>query len=222
MRRKDRIMETVIGSLLSMVGSFIHIGLMVYIWCIIIRAIISWLSPDPYHPAVRFLYRITDPVYDRARRLLPLQFGGIDFSPIIIIFVIQFIDILTKKIIDGISSSLMGYHAFHVSHILAYLFVSIAGIAESIILILMILYIVRAILSFINPDPYNPIVQFVYRATEPGLNFFRSRLPLEYEDFDLSPLLMLVILYLLNSFVVTILYSASNSILSSANISFMH
>jgi len=215
-------METIIGSLLRTLGTFIHIGLMIYMWCIIIRAIISWLSPDPYLPAVQFLYRITDPVYDRVRQLIPLNFGGIDFSPIFIIFMIQFIDLLTIKVLDGISSSLMGYHAFHGTHVFAYLFYAIAGISESIIWILMFLFIARAIISFINPDPYNPIVQFIYRATEPSLNYFRSRLPLEYEDFDLSPLLVLIILYLLNNFLVTILYSASNSILAPANISIMH
>jgi len=198
-------METILGSLLRTLGSFIHIGLNIYLWCIIIRVIISWLSPDPYHPAVQFLYRITDPVFDRVHRLIPLQFGGIDFSPIIIIVLINFIDKLTLNIIDGISSSLMGYQAFHGTHVVSYLIVAIAEITDSILWILIILFIIRAILSFINPDPYNPIVQFIYRATEPSLNFFRSRLPLTYEDYDLSPLLVVIILFLLKNIIFTVL-----------------
>jgi YggT family protein len=52
------------------------------------RAIISWVNPDPYNPIVRFLHNATDPVFDRIRRVLPLQFGGIDFTPIFVLIVI--------------------------------------------------------------------------------------------------------------------------------------
>jgi len=214
-------METFIGSLLKALADFIHYGIFIYTLCIIVRALISWLSPDPYNPAVQFLYRITDPVYDRVRQLIPMNFGGLDFSPIIIICLLQFIDMLTQNIFGGISASLLGPHAFHGTHVIAYLFVAIAGIIRSIIWVLTILFIIRAILSFINPDPYNPIVQFIYRATEPCLEYFRARLPLVYEDFDLSPLLVLLLLFLLKSFVLSLLYSVSGSILASSNISVM-
>jgi len=204
-------MESIIGGLLKAIATFIHIGLMIYIWCIIIRAIISWLSPDPYNPAVRFLYKITDPVFYRVRQLLPLDFGGIDFSPIILIFAIYFIDELTMSIFGGMAASLMGHQAFKGTHVFAYLLQAIAGIMHSILWILMILIIIRAIMSFVNPDPYNPIVQFVYRATDPCLDFFRSRLPLQYEDFDLSPLFVLLLLYLLDTLILSTLHSASMS-----------
>jgi YggT family protein len=60
-------------------------------WIIIARAVISWVNPDPYNPIVRFLYNITDPVLLAIRRRLPLSFGGIDFSPIVVILVIIFL-----------------------------------------------------------------------------------------------------------------------------------
>jgi YggT family protein len=60
-------------------------------WIIIARAVISWVNPDPYNPIVRFLYSITDPVLLAIRRRLPLSFGGIDFSPIVVILVIIFL-----------------------------------------------------------------------------------------------------------------------------------
>jgi len=216
------IMETFIGSLLKALSDFIHYGIVIYTFCIIIRALISWLSPDPYNPAVQFLYRITDPVYDRMRQLFPVTFSGIDFSPIIIICVLQFIDLLSQSIIGGISSSLLGAGSFQGTHVVAYVFVAIAGIIRSIIWVLTILFIIRAVLSFIDPDPYNPIVQFIYRATEPCLEYFRSRLPLVYENFDLSPLLVLLLLFLLKSFLLSVLYSVSSSILASSNISVMY
>jgi YggT family protein len=211
MRRKDNIMETIIGSLLRAVASLIHIGLMIYLWCILIRAVLSWLSPDPYHPAIQFLYRITDPVYYRVRQLLPLDFGGIDFSPIIIVFIIYTVDELTYNILGGLASSLMGHQAFHGTHVFAYLLSAIAGIIHSILWIMIILFIGKTILSFFNPDPYNPIVRFIDRATEPLLNYFSSRLPLTYADFDLAPIVVLLFLYILDSFLLSTLRSASMS-----------
>lgn len=60
-------------------------------WLIIIRALISWVSPDPYNPIVQFLYKITEPILCPIRRLLPFSSRiGIDLSPIIAILIIIF------------------------------------------------------------------------------------------------------------------------------------
>jgi YggT family protein len=50
--------------------------------------VISWVNPDPYNPIVRFLYNATEPVFSRIRRILPLQFGGMDFTPIALLILI--------------------------------------------------------------------------------------------------------------------------------------
>lgn len=57
----------------------------VYTFIVLGRVIISWVSPDPYNPIVRFLYNVTEPVLLRIRRILPLQFGGLDLSPIVLL-----------------------------------------------------------------------------------------------------------------------------------------
>lgn len=57
----------------------------VYTFIVLGRVIISWVSPDPYNPIVRFLYNVTEPVLLRIRRILPLQFGGFDLSPIVLL-----------------------------------------------------------------------------------------------------------------------------------------
>ncbi|WKZ32515.1 MAG: YggT family protein [Thermodesulfobacteriota bacterium] len=64
--------------------------LTLYFWIIVIRAILSWVNPDPYNPIVRFLYQITEPVLGRVRRMLP-QMGGLDISPLVVILIIYFI-----------------------------------------------------------------------------------------------------------------------------------
>jgi len=60
-----------------------------YMWVIIIRALISWVSPDPWNPIVQFLFRVTDPVLRPIQRRLPMT--GIDFSPMVVILVIMFL-----------------------------------------------------------------------------------------------------------------------------------
>ena len=60
-----------------------------YMWLVIIRALISWVNPDPWNPIVRVLYQVTEPVLRPIRRMLPMT--GIDFSPVIVILAIYFL-----------------------------------------------------------------------------------------------------------------------------------
>ncbi len=74
------------------VARILDIGLSAYMWIIIIRAVLSWVNPDPYNAIVRILYSITDPVLSWLRRRIPLLMtAGIDFSPLLVIFAIYFI-----------------------------------------------------------------------------------------------------------------------------------
>jgi len=62
--------------------------------------------------------------------------------------------------------------------------------------------IARAVLSWVNPDPFNPIVRFLYRVTEPVLRPIRRRLPTMQMGLDLSPMLVILAIYFLQSFLV--------------------
>jgi YggT family protein len=65
----------------------------IYKWVIIAAALITWVSPDPRNPVVMLLRRVTEPVLAPARRLLPpWRTGGLDFSPLIVIFAIQLVE----------------------------------------------------------------------------------------------------------------------------------
>ena len=81
----------VVSNFLIAIARILDIGLSLYMYILIARAIISWVNPDPYNPIVRFLNSVTEPVLFRIRRRLPLFFGGIDFSPMIVILAILFI-----------------------------------------------------------------------------------------------------------------------------------
>ena len=85
----------IIGNFLNAIAVILDYILTIYMWIIIIRALISWVNPDPYNPIVNLLYRLTDPVLYRIRRMLPVSFFsiGIDFSPVIVILIIYFLKI---------------------------------------------------------------------------------------------------------------------------------
>lgn len=78
----------------------------VYIYIVVARAIISWVNPDPYNPIVRFLHNATDPVLYRIRKLIPLQFGGIDFTPILFLFGLFFIQRVVSQLLLRLASSI--------------------------------------------------------------------------------------------------------------------
>jgi YggT family protein len=60
-------------------------------WVIIARAILSWVSPDPFNPIVRFIHNVTEPVLYQVRSRIPFNLGGIDISPIIVILMVLFL-----------------------------------------------------------------------------------------------------------------------------------
>ena len=80
----------IVANFIVAVAKMIDIIMTLYMWFIIARAVISWVNADPYNPIVRFLISATEPVLYPIRRRLPM-FGGIDFSPIIVILCIIFI-----------------------------------------------------------------------------------------------------------------------------------
>jgi len=86
----------IFGNLLGAVAQIAHMIISVYIWVVIIAALLSWVNPDPYNPVVRFLRGATDPVLYRIRRFLPV-FGGIDFSPFVLILILYFLDMFVVK-----------------------------------------------------------------------------------------------------------------------------
>ena len=81
-----------INNLLVALAHILHIVLNLYMWVIIARALLSWVNPDPYNPIVRFLHNVTEPVLSAIRRRVPIFFGGIDFSPMLVILAILFLD----------------------------------------------------------------------------------------------------------------------------------
>ena len=85
--------------------------------------------------------------------------------------------------------------------IIGNLLISVARIADLLLTLYMYMIIGSALLSWVNPDPYNPIVRFLHRATDPVLNRIRSKMPY-LGGIDLSPLAVILAIYFLQNFVV--------------------
>jgi YggT family protein len=82
------------GHLIYALAFVIKSALTLYLYIVIASAILSWVNPDPYNPIVRFLRSLTEPVFNFLRQRLPfVMVGGIDLSPILVIFAIQFLQI---------------------------------------------------------------------------------------------------------------------------------
>lgn len=96
----------VLGNFIMALARIIEIVLTLYMWVIIFRAVISWVNPDPYNKIVIFLYRITEPVLRPVRRMLPFRTAGIDFSPVIVILIIVFLQYFLVESIIGLARRL--------------------------------------------------------------------------------------------------------------------
>jgi YggT family protein len=88
------------------VARLLELILWAYFWIIIARAVLSWVSPDPFNPLVRFLYRVTEPVLRPIRRRLPTFQMGLDLSPMVVILAIYFLQSFLVESLRDLAVSL--------------------------------------------------------------------------------------------------------------------
>jgi len=81
----------VLGNFISALAGVLNVVLQIYMWVVIIAALITWVNPDPYNPIVRFLRSVTEPVFGLVRRVLRIPAVGIDLSPLIVFLAILFL-----------------------------------------------------------------------------------------------------------------------------------
>jgi len=95
----------VFSTLIEAVAQILHMVINIYIWVVIISALITWVRPDPYNPIVQVLNRLTEPVYAFIRRYIPTVIGGIDLAPIIIILGLQFLDLFAIRLLFSLANA---------------------------------------------------------------------------------------------------------------------
>ena len=96
----------VLANFIEAIAQVLLVILNILFWCIIARAIISWVNPDPYNIIVQMLHKITEPILYPIRRLIPLYNIGLDLSPIVAIIAIMFIKIFLIQSLMQIAAHL--------------------------------------------------------------------------------------------------------------------
>jgi YggT family protein len=80
----------IVGYFFKAVAMVMDVVLLFFMWVVIARAVLSWVNPDPYNAIVRFINNVTEPVLYPIRSKLPMNYGGFDFSPFIVILIVMF------------------------------------------------------------------------------------------------------------------------------------
>jgi YggT family protein len=89
----------IVGYFLIAVAKILGGLLWAYMWVVIIRALLSWVRPDPYNPIVRFICGLVDPVAYRISRVIPTRIGMMDLSPLILILIVYFLQAFLVPVI---------------------------------------------------------------------------------------------------------------------------
>lgn len=93
-----------VGVAIMQLGGLINGLINVYIWVLIIAALLSFVNPDPYNPIVQFLRRVTNPAYSFVNRFIRTDFNGLDLAPLIIIVGLQVTTILISLIFSTLAT----------------------------------------------------------------------------------------------------------------------
>ncbi len=90
------------SALIYAIVQTLHTVMNLYMWIVIIAALLSFVRPDPHNPVVQILYRLTEPVLDFIRRKMPfVVFSGVDLSPLVVILGLQLLDNFMMRAVLG-------------------------------------------------------------------------------------------------------------------------
>lgn len=123
---------------------------------IFVRVLLSWFPGiPPWHPAVRLLSAVTDPVLLPFRRILP-TIGGLDFSPIVAIVVLQVVGGFVVDLIEPRGGSLA-----------LSLAIALRDVVRTVMLVLIIIVFLRVVISFLKVSPFHPAVRLIRDMSSP-------------------------------------------------------
>ncbi|WP_054029749.1 YggT family protein [Desulfatitalea tepidiphila] len=100
-----------LGYFIVAVANILDLALALYFWVLLAQVVLSWVNPSPRHPlavrVVRIIYMLTEPVLYKIRTRFPVSFGGIDFSPMIVLLAIYFLRFFLVQSLVRFGSSLL-------------------------------------------------------------------------------------------------------------------
>ncbi|WP_455199692.1 YggT family protein [Kaarinaea lacus] len=163
----------------------IHTIFGLYLIAVMLRVLLQLSRADFYNPVSQFLVKVTNPPLIPLRRIIP-GFMGIDFAAIVLMLVIKAVEIFLIVLIKGVSIKISGL-----------VVLSIAELLRLLINVYFFTILIQVIISWVNPGTYNPAVSLLYSINEPLLSRARRLIP-PISGFDLSPIVVIILLQLLS------------------------
>jgi YggT family protein len=155
-----------------------------YILVVMLRFLLQWFRADFYNPMSQFVVKITTPVLHPLRRVIP-GIGGIDFAAILLMWALKSVELtLMLLLVSGELNPLLP------------LLWAVPALIGLLINVFIFAILIQVILSWVNPGAYNPATALLYSLTEPLLRPARRLIP-PIGGLDLSPMLVMIGLYLL-------------------------
>lgn len=147
-----------------------------YITAVLLRLLLQWARADFYNPISQFLVRVTGPLLQPLRRVIP-SLAGIDMAAVLLAIVLQIIAMVLVLVVNGIG----------MINPLYMLIWAVLGCVSLIVNIYFVAIIVSIVLSWVAPGSYNPAVLLLHQLTEPVMSPFRRIIP-PLGGLDLSPI----------------------------------
>jgi YggT family protein len=169
-----------------------------YIAVVLIRFLLQWARADFYNPISQFVVRVTAPVLRPLRQIIP-GYGGMDLASLVLAWALKAVELAVIAGLLGHGGPLLGALAW-----------AVPALLELVIDLFLFAILIRVILSWVNPDPYNPAVALLDRLTDPVLSPAQRLLP-PIGGIDLSPMLVMVGLVLLQMLLVPPLKALTGS-----------
>jgi len=169
-----------------------------YIAVVLIRFLLQWARADFYNPISQFVVRVTAPVLRPLRQIIP-GYGGMDLASLVLAWALKAVELAVIAGLLGHGGPLLGALAW-----------AVPALLELVIDLFLFAILIRVILSWVNPDPYNPAVALLDRLTDPILRPAQRLLP-PIGGIDLSPMLVMVGLVLLQMLLVPPLKALTGS-----------
>lgn len=155
-----------------------------YIALVVIRFLLQWAGADFYNPISQFVVKLTTPVLRPLRNVIP-GYGGMDVASLVLAWLLKSLELMTLALLLGLNRNLLGAFGW-----------AIPALVGLIISIFLFAILIRVILSWVNPDPYNPAVDLLTRITDPILRPAQRLIP-PIGGIDLSPMAAMIGLVLL-------------------------
>ena len=180
--------------------SLVQIAFSLYLFLLMLRFLFQLVRADYYNPLSQAVVRLTNPPLKLLRRVIP-GYAGIDWPSVVLLLLVQGLEILLLSLI----------YTGHPPNIAALLVLSLANLLQLCAYMYLFFILIVVVISWINPGAYNPITVLLYQLTDPLLRIARRRLP-DLGGLDFSPMLVMLVIFLLLNLVVAPLFDWGNAL----------